>query len=176
LEISTKYTRASPGGTGFSKMSGNYAGTMKPANEAKKRGYSQILYLDSVHMRYISEVGAANFCAVIDDTLTTPKLDGTILEGITLKSVMKIAERNLGMKVEERNISYEELFKESCSEAFCTGTAAVITPIGSIDYEGTKRIYNEKSPGTITSKLYELLTAIQRNDIEDSFNWIVKVK
>jgi branched-chain amino acid aminotransferase len=175
IEISKKYTRASQGGTGFTKMGGNYAGTMKPAKEAKKKGFAQILYLDSVHLEYINEVGAANFCAVIDGTLVTPKFSGTILEGITVKSVLELAEKKLGLKVEQRDISYKELFKHSCTETFCTGTAAVITPIGSITMEEKTRAFNNHEPGDLTRKLYKLLTGIQRLEIEDEFGWTVKI-
>jgi len=175
LEISKKYTRASYGGTGFSKTCSNYAGTMKPAKEAKSRGFSQVLYLDSIHRKYLNEVGAANFCAIIHDKLVTPELDGTILEGITLKSVLELAEKKLDMLVEERKISYKEIFKKSCTECFCTGTAAVITPIGSVYVDGTTKIFNKKQPGEITTKLYNLLTGIQRLELKDEFNWIHEV-
>lgn len=173
LMISKQYTRSSPGGTGYSKTCSNYVGTMKPAKEAKSKGYSQVLYLDSVFMKYISEVGAANFCAIIEDKLITPKFDGTILEGITLKSVMELAEKKLGMTVEQRDISYKELFKDNCTETFCTGTAAVITPIKSITMDDSTRIYNDGIPGKRTTQLYELLTGIQRLDLPDEFNWIM---
>jgi len=173
IEISRKYTRASQGGTGFSKTCSNYAGTMKPAVEAKKKGFSQILYLDSIHMEYVSEVGAANFCAIINNNLVTPRLDGTILEGITLKSVMELAEKKLYIDVKERDISYKALFYQSCTECFCTGTAAVITPISSISFENKRKIFNNGKPGSITTKLYELLTGIQRKDIKDEFGWTV---
>ncbi|MBD3211842.1 MAG: branched-chain amino acid aminotransferase [Candidatus Lokiarchaeota archaeon] len=172
LLISKKFTRASLGGTGFSKTCSNYAGTMKPATEAKKDGYDQILYLDSVFMKFISEVGSANFCAIINDTLVTPRLDGTILEGITLKSVLTIAERKFGIKTEQRDISYQELFNDSCTETFCTGTAAVITPIGSITYQNKSKTFNNQEPGDITKKLYNTLVGIQRLDIEDEFAWV----
>ncbi|TFG04439.1 MAG: branched-chain amino acid aminotransferase [Promethearchaeota archaeon] len=175
LEISKKYTRASPGGTGSAKTGGNYVGTMKPALEAKKKGFAQILYLDSVFMEYISEVGAANFCSIIDGKLTTPKFDGTILEGITLKSVLELGKRKLGMKIDQRDISYHELFNDSCTEAFCTGTAAVITPISSIHYERQSKLFNNGKPGEITTELYKILTGIQRLEIEDYFGWITKV-
>jgi len=175
IEISKKYTRASQGGTGFTKMGGNYAGTMRPAKEAKNKGFAQVLYLDSVHMEYINEVGAANFCAVIDGTLVTPKFTGTILEGITVKSVLELGEKKLGVKIEQRDISYKELFKENCMETFCTGTAAVITPIGSITMEEKTRVFNNHEPGELTLKLYELLTGIQRLEIEDEFGWTVSI-
>ena len=175
IEISKKYTRASQGGTGFTKMGGNYAGTMRPAKEAKKKGFAQVLFLDSVHLEYINEVGAANFCAVIDGKLVTPRFTGTILEGITVKSVLELAEKKLGVKIEQRDISYKELFKENCTETFCTGTAAVITPIGSITMEEKTRVFNNHEPGELTLKLYKLLTGIQRLEIEDEFGWTVSI-
>jgi len=107
--------------------------------------------------------------------LTTPKRDGTILDGITLKSVLVLAEKKLDLQIEEREISYNELFKDSCTEAFCTGTAAVITPIGSVSINNNMKVYNNKKPGEITTKLYKLLTGIQRLEIMDDFGWIMKV-
>ena len=172
LEISKKYIRAAPGGTGFAKTICNYAPTMKPAQETKLKGYAQIIYLDAVNKEYIDEVGTANFFAIIDGKLVTPRASGTILPGVTRKSVLEIAEKKLQMIVEEREISYKELFEQSCTEIFCTGTAAVITPIGSIALENQKRVFNEGEPGDITKKLYELLTGIQRLEIEDYFGWI----
>lgn len=176
LEISKKYTRAAPGGTGFSKTCCNYAGTMKPTKETKAKGFAQIIYLDAVSMEYIDEVGTANFFAVINGKVATPRIKGTILPGITRKSVLKIAAKKLGMEIEERDISYMELFEDSCTETFCTGTAAVITPIGSVTFENQKKIWNNGEPGEITKKLYNLLTGIQRMEIEDDFGWVVKVE
>ena len=175
LEISKEYTRAAPGGTGWAKTCCNYAGTMYPAKEAKGKGYSQIIYLDAVNKEYIEEVGAANFFAVINGKLITPRAEGTILPGITRKSVLELASKKLGISVEERDISYKEVFDNSCSEAFCSGTAAVITPIRSIALEDKSRIFSKGEPGENTRKLYELLTGIQRLDVDDEFNWIVKV-
>ncbi len=176
LEISKKYTRAAPGGTGFAKTCCNYAPTMKPAKETKAKGFAQIIYLDAVNREYIDEVGTANFFAVINGTLASPKAVGTILPGITRKSVLEIAEKKLNMKVEERDISYKELFEETCTEVFCTGTAAVITPIGSVVLEDKKRVFNNGEPGEITKKLYNLLTGIQRVEIEDEFGWVTIVE
>ncbi len=171
LLISNKYTRASPGGTGSTKTCSNYSRTMRPALEGKKRGYDQIIYLDAVYKEYITEVGAANFCAIIDNKLVTPRFDGTILEGITVDSVLKIAERKLGITTEQRDISYKELFGDNCAELFCTGTAAVITPIGSITYEKRTKTYNNNIPGPITEKIYKILTGIQKLDLLDEFGW-----
>ncbi len=173
LEISKKYTRAAPGGSGFAKTCCNYAPSMKPAKETKTKGFAQIIYLDAVNMENIDEVGTANFFAVINGKLATPKAGGTILPGITRKSVLEIAAKKLGMETEERDVSYKELFKDSCTEAFCTGTAAVITPIGSVTLEDEKRVWNDGNPGEITKKLYDLLTGIQYKEIEDEFGWIV---
>ncbi|MBN1215254.1 MAG: branched-chain amino acid aminotransferase [Candidatus Lokiarchaeota archaeon] len=175
LEISMEYTRAAPGGTGYAKTCCNYAGTMKPAKETKTKGYSQIIYLDASNMEYIDEVGTANFFAIIDDKLVTPKLKGTILPGITRKSVLEIANTKLSVTSEERDISYKELFNDSCSEAFCTGTAAVITPIGSITLNKETRIFNNSEPGELTKKIYDLLIGIQRLEIDDDFGWVEKI-
>jgi branched-chain amino acid aminotransferase len=175
LEISIEYTRAAPGGTGSTKTICNYAGTMLPAKEAKARGFAQIIYLDAVHMEFIEEVGAANFFAMINGKLVTPKKSGTILEGITRESILELATKKLGIQVEERDISYKELYEESCTEAFCSGTAAVITPIASVTLEGKERVFNNREPGEITNKMYKLLTGIQRLEIEDDFGWMTKV-
>ncbi|MFX1569830.1 MAG: branched-chain amino acid aminotransferase [Promethearchaeota archaeon] len=174
LEISKQYTRAAPGGTGSAKTICNYAGTMLPAKEAKARGFAQIIYLDAVHMEYIEEVGAANFFAMINGKLATPRKSGTILEGITRESILELTSKQLGIEVEERDISYKELFDSSCTEAFCSGTAAVITPIASVNLEGKERIFNDGAPGEITKKVYELLTGIQRLDLEDLYGWMMK--
>ncbi|MBD3195980.1 MAG: branched-chain amino acid aminotransferase [Candidatus Lokiarchaeota archaeon] len=175
LEISKKYTRAAPGGTGYAKTCCNYAGTMKPAKETKQKGFAQVIYLDAVNKEYIDEVGTANFFAMINGKLATPKSTGTILPGITRKSVIEIALEKLNLTVEERDISYKELFEDSCTETFCTGTAAVITPISSVQIDDKKRTFGSGEPGEITTKLYEILTGIQRLEIEDEFGWVVKV-
>jgi len=175
LEISTIYTRAAPGGTGSAKTCSNYAGSMLPAKETQSKGFSQVLFLDAVNREYIEEVGTANFFAVIDGALVTPKISGTILPGITRKSILELGDKKLGILTEERDISYKEIFEESCTETFCAGTAAVITPIKSVVLEDKKRIFSNGEPGETTRKLYELLTNIQRMDIDDEFGWIVKV-
>jgi branched-chain amino acid aminotransferase len=175
LEITKEYTRAAPGGTGAAKTCCNYAGSMLPAKLTKERGFAQVIFLDAVNMEYIDEVGTANFFAMIKGKLATPKSSGTILPGITRKSIIQLASKKLDLEVEERDISYKELFNDSCTEAFCTGTAAVITPIKSVVLGDNKRIFSEGEPGEITRKLYELLTGIQRLDIADEYNWVTKI-
>jgi len=174
LEISKKYIRAAPGGTGSAKTCCNYAGTMLPAKETKSKGFAQIIYLDAINKENIEEVGTANFFGVINNKLVTPKKSGTILEGVTRDSVIVLASKKLGIDVEERDISYREIFEESCTEAFCTGTAAVITPIASVTLEDQKKIFNNSEPGEVTKKIYKILTGIQYLDIEDEFGWITK--
>jgi branched-chain amino acid aminotransferase len=175
LEITKKYTRAAPGGTGFAKTCCNYAGTMLAAKETKAKGFAQVIYLDAVHQEYIEEVGTANFFAIINDTLITPRKTGTILEGIVRDSILELASKKLKIKAKERDISYKEIFEDNCTEVFCSGTAAVITPISSIYLEGKKKIFNNGEPGELTKKLYELLTGIQNLEIDDEFGWIVKI-
>ena len=175
LEITKTYTRAAPGGTGASKTCCNYAGSMLPAKETKEKGFAQVIFLDAVHMEFIDEVGTANFFAVINGTLVTPKAAGTILPGITRKSILELASKKIGMKTEERDVSYKELFEDSCTEVFCSGTAAVVTPIKSVALDDKKRVFSEGEPGEFTRKIYELLIGIQRLDTEDEFGWIEKV-
>lgn len=172
LEITKQYHRVATKGTGHIKAIGNYAGTMLPSIETHERGFAQVIYLDASQEKYIEEVGTANFFCVLDEELLTPKL-GSILPGITRKTVLELAEESLGMTVVERDIHYEEVFK--ASEVFCTGTAAVITPIGSIAFEGKEYIYNNFKVGEITQKLYDLLTKIQLNEIETHYDWTVNI-
>ena len=172
LEITKDFTRAAPGGTGYAKTGCNYAGSMMPAKMTKEKGFSQVIYLDAVNKEYIEEVGTANFFAIINDELVTPMTSGTILPGITRISVLELADKKLGIRVIERDISYKEIFADSCTEVFCTGTAAVITPIKSVTLDEKRKVFSEGEPGPITRKLYELLTRIQRMDVKDEFNWI----
>lgn len=172
LEISKKYHRAAPKGTGNIKYVGNYAGTMLPSEETHAAGFAQIIYLDAAEEKYIEEVGTANFFCVVDGILLTPQL-GSILPGVTRKSVIELARDQLGMSVEERNVRYEEVFK--ASEVFCTGTAAVVTPIGSIMFEGKQYIFNDFKVGEITQKLYDLLTEIQLQERDDPYGWVENV-
>ena len=153
----------------------NYAGTMLPAKETKSRGFAQIIYLDAINKENIEEVGTANFFGVINNKLVTPRKTGTILEGVTRDAVIELASKKLGIDVEERDISYKEIFKDNCTEAFCTGTAAVITPIASVSLGNQKKVFNNSEPGEITKKIYKILTGIQYLDIEDEFGWITKV-
>ncbi len=172
LEITREFHRAAPHGTGSVKSIGNYAGTMLPAKKTKAKGFNECIYLDAREDKYIEEVGAANFFCVKGDTLLTPKL-GSILSGITRKSVMQIAREVMGLKVVEKSLSVDEAF--SADEAFCSGTAAVISPIGSITCAEQEKIFNGFTVGKITQELYDHLTRIQLCEEEDRFGWIITI-
>ena len=173
LEITTAYHRAAAKGTGNVKYIGNYASGMLPAKETKARGFSECIYVDSREEKYIEEVGAANFFCVHGDTVLTPKL-GSILPGITRRSVLQIASDMLGLKVKECQVSIEEAL--SADEAFCSGTAAVVSPIGSITYTGKETVFNNFEVGKVTRALYDKLTRIQLCEEADPFGWVVPVK
>ena len=173
LEITREFHRAAGKGTGSIKCIGNYAGGMLPARESKARGFNECLYLDATEEKYIEEVGAANFFCVKGRMLMTPRL-GSILPGITRKSVLQIAGDVMGLETVEKNIPVDEVL--SADEAFCTGTAAVISPIGSITCDGRETVYNGFQVGRITQDLYDRLTRIQLCEEKDRFGWVVAVE
>jgi branched-chain amino acid aminotransferase len=172
LLISDEFHRAAPGGSGGVKAIGNYAPGMMPSRIAKSKGYAEIIYLDAKTSTYIEEVGAANFFCIKNNVLYTPELTGTILPGITRASIIALA-RHLGYEVHEEKVSAE--FAMEADEAFCCGTAAVISPIGSITHEDKKVTYGDGTPGAMTIKLYDMLTGIQNEKQEDIFGWLHEV-
>ena len=175
LMTSGEFVRACPGGLGEAKTAANYAASLFPAYDANRRGYAQVIWLDALEGKYVDEVGTMNICFVKDDTLITPSLEGTILPGITRDSVLQLA-RHWGMKVEERRISIDEVMASikdgSMTEAFGTGTAAVISPIGEIYHKGETAIINDGRIGPVSQKLYDTITGIQYGEIPDPFGWI----
>lgn len=169
--ITRKYDRAAPLGTGIYKVGGNYAASMKANMLAHDMGYSCEFYLDAKEKKYIDECGAANFFGIKDDTYVTP-LSTSILPSITNDSLQQLA-KDLGMKVERRQIPLEEL--ETFEEAGACGTAAVISPIEKIDDIEMNKSYvisKNGKPGPICTKLYNMLTGIQFGDVEDNHGWI----
>jgi branched-chain amino acid aminotransferase len=172
LKVSDEYHRAAPGGSGGVKAIGNYAPGMMPSKNAKADGYAEIIYLDAVNHRYVEEVGAANFFCIKDKVLYTPELTGTILPGITRLSVIELA-RSLGYQVLETKVDID--FAMDADEAFCAGTAAVISPIGSIEHGGNIATYCDGEVGAITKQLYDALTAIQEGRTTDTFGWTPSV-
>ncbi len=173
--IEHDYVRAVKGGTGFAKVGGNYASSLKGQEKAAKLGYSQVLWLDGIYRKYIDEVGAMNVFFVIGDEVVTPSLaDGSILPGVTRASCIELL-RHKGYKVSERRISVDELYeaydKGELKEAFGTGTAAVISPIGSLDDEHKKAVINGGAIGPVSQMLYDTLTGIQWGNLPDEFGW-----
>ncbi len=178
IMIETEDVRAVKGGTGYTKCGGNYAASNRAGARAEKNGYSQVLWLDGVHRKYIEEVGAMNVMFRIGDEIVTPDLSGSILPGITRKSCLEVL-RKEGYKVSERRISVDELVEAmengTLKEAWGCGTAAVVSPIGELAYNGKKYTVNNFEIGEVTQHLYNTLTGIQWGKIEDSFDWTVEI-
>lgn len=179
LTTSQDYVRAVIGGTGEVKTAGNYAASFLPAQEAKNAGYTQVLWLDAKEHKYIEEVGTMNIHFLIGDTLITPELTGSILPGVTRRSVTALA-NEWGYNVEERKISIDELFEASekgtLKEVFGSGTAAVISPVGLIHHKGSTINIGSGSIGDFAKRLYDEITGIQYGKIEDKHGWIHSVK
>ncbi|MDO4730913.1 MAG: branched-chain amino acid aminotransferase [Clostridia bacterium] len=179
IYVETNYVRAVRGGMGFAKTGGNYAASLKAQDEANSLNYSQVLWLDGVHRKYIEEVGAMNIFFVTDDEIITPKLEGSILPGITRKSSIELL-RSMGYNVSERRLSIDEVCdlydKGKLKEVFGTGTAAVVSPVGELKYDDKIMVINNSLIGDISQKLYDTLTGIQWGKISDNFNWTTEVK
>ncbi|MGM0438279.1 MAG: branched-chain amino acid aminotransferase [Bacillota bacterium] len=178
ISVETEYVRAVRGGTGSAKTGGNYASSLKAKHIAAKKGYDEVLWLDGVKRKYIEEVGAMNVFFKIDGKVVTPSLEGSILAGITRDSVIKML-KDWDYEVEERRISIEELvnaYKEGkLEEAFGTGTAAVIAPVGELSYNGLDMEINNFEIGDLTQKLYDNLTGIQTGKLDDPYGWTEKI-
>ena len=172
--IVSDYDRAAPHGTGAAKVGGNYASSLLPGKEAHDRNFSDCIYLDPATHTKIEEVGSANFFGITkDNRFVTPK-SPSILPSITKYSLLYLAEHHLGMQVEEGDVFIDKL--DEFSEAGACGTAAVISPIGGIQYGDNFHVFNsETEVGPVTRKLYEELTGIQFGDLEAPEGWIVKV-
>ncbi|KAL3844942.1 hypothetical protein ACJIZ3_002345 [Penstemon smallii] len=174
LIVETEMHRATPGGTGGVKTIGNYAAVLKAQGAAKAKGYSDVLYLDSVHKKYLEEVSSCNVFVVKGNVISTPAIKGTILPGITRKSILDVA-LSQGFKVEERLVSVEELL--DADEVFCTGTAVVISPVGSITHLNKRVSYGgSDGVGRVSQQLYSALTSLQMGLTEDKMGWIVELK
>jgi len=170
LVVEEEYDRAAPNGVGDVKVGGNYAAGLRASFRAKKRGFTEVLYLDAKEKRYIDESGPANFFGITkENKYITPHSD-SILPSITNMSLFTLAE-DMGMTPERRPVEVEEIF--SFVEAGCCGTAAVITPVGSVTYQDRKVEYcKNDEPGKNTTALYKKLTGIQLGEEEDTHGWI----
>ncbi|MBR5977017.1 MAG: branched-chain amino acid aminotransferase [Clostridia bacterium] len=179
IMIETEDVRAVRGGTGYAKCGGNYAASTRAGHKAELQGYSQVLWLDGVEQKYSEEVGAMNVMFKIDGVVVTPKLLGSVLPGITRKSCIELL-KDKGIPVEERKISADELFDAlragKLEEAWGTGTAAVVSPIGELSYRGEKYTINNFEIGPTTQWLYDTLTGMQWGRLPDNKGWIIPVE
>ncbi len=174
IKVELKMTRAAPGGIGAAKAAANYAAALYSAHEAKKAGYSQVLWMDAKEHAFVEEVGTMNLFAVIGDELVTPPLSDSILAGITRDSLITLA-RARGIKVVERPITRAELESGKAKEVFGSGTAAVVSPVGELAFEDKKVVINDGAPGPIAKGLYDELTGIQRGLKPDVHGWLKEV-
>lgn len=178
IYVEDKYVRAVKGGTGFAKTGGNYASSLKASEEAIAKGFDQVLWLDGMERKYVEEVGAMNMMFLINDTLVTAALEGSILPGVTRMSILRLAE-DMGIRIEERQLSVSELMSAgengALQEAFGTGTAAVVSPVGRLTYKDKTITVNNGQIGGLTQKLYDTLTGIQTGAVSDKHGWTVKV-
>ena len=177
--ITDQYVRAVPGGVGEAKTGGNYAASLLASEDARRKGYSQVLWLDAIERRYVEEVGAMNICFVYDGRrIVTPSLTGSILPGVTRRSVIELG-RHLGYEVAEEMIDVHEMLADVKSgritEVFGCGTAAVIAPVGKFGYRDEEIIIHDGQAGPVARHLFQQLTDIQYGRIADPFGWIYTV-
>ncbi len=176
--VEEEMVRAPLGGTGECKCMGNYAASLFAGEMANKKGYDQVLWLDGKEHKYVEEVGAMNIFFVIDGVVITPALVGSILHGVTRRSVIEVLQKD-GYKVEERRISTDEIVKAHkegrLNEVFGSGTAAVISPVGVLNFRGEDLIINNNEMGPISRHAYDRITSIQNGTAADEFGWVVHV-
>ncbi|NSW90971.1 MAG: branched-chain amino acid aminotransferase [Firmicutes bacterium] len=179
IYVEDYYVRAVKGGLGYVKTPGNYAASLKAQMEAKEKGYTQVLWLDGIERKYIEEVGTMNVFFKIKGEVITPSLEGSILPGVTRDSVIQLL-KSWNMKITERKISIQEVYDAHANgildEAFGTGTAAVISPIGGLNWKEKIITINNGKTGELAQKLYNYITGIQSGEIEDTFGWTVEVE
>jgi len=174
LQVEETFTRSAPGGMGAVKTAGNYAASLYPTEQGAKQGLAQALWLDAVEHKYVEEVGAMNIFFRIDGTIVTPDLRGTILPGITRESVITLLQEE-GHRIEQRRIEISEVVQAiqdgSLDEAFGAGTAAIIAPVGRLNFRDQSLTVNDNQAGPVTRWLYDQLTGIQLGEIPDRHNW-----
>ncbi|MFZ5758117.1 MAG: branched-chain amino acid aminotransferase [Thermodesulfobacteriota bacterium] len=173
--VTDKYVRAVPGGVGEAKTAGNYAASIMAAVEAQQQGFTQVLWLDGIHRKYVEEVGTMNIFFVIGDEIITPPLSGSILPGITRDSVLRLL-RDWNCRVVERAITIDEVFAASekgmLHEVFGTGTAAVISPVGSLFYQGKTCFVNHGKTGPLAQRLFAEIQDIQYGRKSEPYGWV----
>ena len=179
IYVEDEYVRATKGGTGFTKCGGNYAASIAAQMKAQKLGYTQVLWLDGVERKYVEEVGTMNVMFKIGGKIVTAPCDGTVLPGVTRDSIIHMLE-SWGYEVEQRHLSIDDLMQAgrdgTLEEAFGTGTAAVISPVGELNYKGEIVTVNDFKTGPLTQRLYDTLTGIQWGKLPDPYGWSYEVK
>lgn len=177
--VEDEYSRAMPGGTGFAKIGGNYVISMKAQEKAEAAGYSQVLWLDCIEKKYVQEIGTSNAFFVINNEVITAPLDGMILPGITRDTILKLL-KDWNVPHAERKLTMDEVFAAakdgSLNEAFASGTAAVISPVGEFCWKGEKVPVNNGKTGPIAQRLYQTIVGLQTGKLEDTYGWTHEIK
>ena len=178
IKVIDNYVRAVSGGLGEAKTSANYAASLYAAEEAKHEGFTQVLWLDGVHHKYLEEVGTSNIMLQIGDEVITPPLAGTILAGVTRDTALTLM-REWGLRVSERQITIDEVVaaahKGALKEVWATGTAAVISPVGELAYKGERIVVNGGRIGALSQKLHDTIVGIQYGTQPDRHGWTLTV-
>ena len=179
IHVENQFTRAVKGGTGMAKTAGNYSSGYRAQSDAKQGGNADVLWLDGIEKKYIEEVGSMNIFFKIGNEVVTPALTGSILEGVTRRSVIELLE-SWGIAVTERRVAIDELYElhgtGKVEEIFGTGTAAVISPVGELNWQGRRMVINDHEIGELSQRLYDTITGIQTGRLEDPFGWTMEVK
>ena len=179
IYVQDQYIRAARGGTGYAKVGGNYGGGMRASQDAMKYNCKDVLWLDAAEHKYVEEIGTSNaFFRIADEVITAPLDSGTILPGITRDSVIRLLKK-WGVKVSERKLSIDEIVAASqngtLQEIFASGTAADISPIGWLNYNGKDIEVADTKVGPVAQKLYDTLYGIQTGTVEDTMGWTYKL-
>ncbi|SER74639.1 branched-chain amino acid aminotransferase [Salisediminibacterium halotolerans] len=178
IKVEKEYTRAAQGGTGMAKTGGNYSAGYNAQEKASNSGHAQVLWLDAVEKKYVEEVGSMNIFFKINGEVITPSLSGSILEGVTRKSIIELLQ-SWGVPVTERKITIDEVIEShregKLEEAFGAGTAAVVSPIGAFTIDEAQYQVQDGETGELTKALYDTLTGIQTGTVKDHFNWVTEV-
>jgi len=179
IYVESNYVRAVKGGIGFAKTPANYVASLKAQMEAKHKGFTQVLWLDGIEKKYIEEVGTMNVFFKINGEVITAALEGSILPGVTRDSAIQLM-NSWGIKVSERKISIKEVFDAqengTLEEVFGTGTAAVISPVGELSWNEKSITINDFKIGELSQRLYDTITKIQTDQINDPFGWTQEIK
>jgi branched-chain amino acid aminotransferase len=174
--VEQEYVRAAPGGTGYAKVGGNYAGSLKAQTKANDMGCEQVLWLDAIERDYVEEIGTSNAFFVIDDEIITAPLGGTILPGVTRDSVIALLKK-WNLNISERRLKISEVLKAAeegrLKEVFATGTAAVISPVGRLVFQNKDLTIGSGTVGPLARKLYDTLYGIQTGKLQDDMSWTV---